>query len=78
MMKVTCHLPSRHSTMISLCPFFEAVRIHGRHNVDPSGVNQASDAVIAAVRFEKILDKEQKHLATHGLVAMHVAHVLEL
>jgi len=46
--------------------------------VDPGGVDQARNAVIIAVRFEKMLDQEQKHLAAHGLVAVHVANVLEL
>lgn len=59
--------------------FLEAVRVHGGHEVDASGVDELDDGLIAfLVLVAKVLSQVDKQLSAHGLVAVHVGNVLKL
>ena len=59
--------------------FLPAIRIHGGHDVNACFLEEVGDKVVAlAVLVTQVDDEAQKQLLAQHLVAMHVAHVLEL
>lgn len=56
-----------------------SIRVHWRHDVDASVVNQLSHVgVTCLVGLTHVVRQLQQHLAPHHLIAMHIAHILEL
>ncbi len=56
-----------------------AVGVHGRHDVDAGGGDEARHVLVALLVQLAHLDRQlQQQLATYHLVAVHVAHPLEL
>ena len=53
--------------------FGEAVRVHGGQQEDVGGVEEAADALVAALLDGQVLDELQDHLAADDFVAVDVA-----
>lgn len=62
-------------TFLSACI---AIRVHGRHDVNTSVVDQLGDLRVCSVVATKVLDEVEQELSAHNFVAVHVADVLEL
>lgn len=46
--------------------------------MNPRIVQQPLDILIGAVAGHKVLDEVEQHLPAHGLIAMDIAHVLDI
>ena len=55
-----------------------AIGVHGGHDVYACAVDQPGDLRVAAIVMAQVFDEVQQQLAAHHLVAVHVAHMLEL
>ena len=71
-------LAARRLRALALVDVLEAVRVGRRHDVDVGGVDEARDALVAAVLAQQLIDEADEELAADRLVAVHVRHVLEL
>lgn len=56
----------------------KAVWVHGGHEVDAGAVDEVDDRLVALlVLVAEVLSQVDEQLSAHGLVAVHVANVLE-
>lgn len=63
----------------SVCGSLPSVRVHAGHEVDPGGVDESSDVLVARqVLGAEVVRQMEQQLTTKHLVAMHVGNVLHL
>lgn len=60
------------------CGLLEAVRVEGRHDVDPGAVDQLNDRLVALlVLVAQVLGQEDKQFPSHSLVPVHIPNVFK-
>lgn len=68
----------KHSPRITFSRYLMSVRVHTRHNKNPSLIDQLCNEGIFAIVITQNLHQRKQCLPSHDLIPVHVSDVLEL